>query len=79
MIDVIVYYIYSERVYFSLFNDVYISMIGQHLRELLIYINFCHFYFLNSDISLTIYVIEMIFFCVFLRFLLREVCLIVLI
>ena len=25
MIDVIVYYSYSERVYFSLFNDVYIS------------------------------------------------------
>ena len=34
MIGAIVYYSFSERVYFSLFNDVYIILIGQHLREL---------------------------------------------
>ena len=34
MIDVIVYYIYTESVYFSLFNDVYMILIDQHLREL---------------------------------------------
>ena len=30
MIDVIVYYRCSERVYCSLFNDVYIILIGQY-------------------------------------------------
>ena len=34
MIGIIVYYTYSERAYFSLFNDVYIILIGQHFREL---------------------------------------------
>ena len=34
MIDVIIYYRYSERVYFSLFNDVYLILIDQDLREL---------------------------------------------
>ena len=34
MIDVTVYYSHSERVYHSLFNYVYIILIGQHLREL---------------------------------------------
>ena len=33
MIDVIVYYSYSERVYFSLFNDVYTILIGQHFKD----------------------------------------------
>ena len=30
MLGIIVYYSYSERVYFSLFNDVYIILIGQN-------------------------------------------------
>ena len=30
----IVYYSFSERVYFSLFHEIYIILIGQHLREL---------------------------------------------
>ena len=36
MIDVIIYYRYSERVYFSLFNDIYLVLIYwyQDLREL---------------------------------------------
>ena len=61
MIDVNIYYRYSERVYFSLLNDVYLILIDQDLRELLFFIDFCHFYFLNSDISVTIYVTEMNF------------------
>ena len=31
---VIVYYRYSERVYFTLFDDVYVIIIGQYLRKL---------------------------------------------
>ena len=34
IIDVIIYYRYSERVYFSLFNDAYLILIDQDLREL---------------------------------------------
>ena len=34
MIDVIIYYRYSKRVYFSLFNDVYLILIDHDLREL---------------------------------------------
>ena len=34
IIGPIVYYSFSERVYISLFNDVCIILIGQHLREL---------------------------------------------
>ena len=33
MIDVIIYYRYSEMVYFSLFNDVYLILIDHDLRE----------------------------------------------
>ena len=34
VIGVIVYYRFSERAYFSLFNDANIVLIGQHLRKL---------------------------------------------
>ena len=61
MIGTIVYYSFSERVYFSLFSEVYIILIGQHVRELGISVYFFHFYFLNNDISITIYAIEMNF------------------
>ena len=33
MIAVIVYYRYSERVYFSLFNDISVILIGQNLKK----------------------------------------------
>ena len=33
-LDVIIYYRYSEWVYFSLFNDIYLILIYQDLREL---------------------------------------------
>ena len=34
MIGTIVYYSFSEKSFFSLFNELYIILIGQHLREL---------------------------------------------
>ena len=51
MIAVIAHYTYSGRLYFSLFNDVCVFLIGQELKKLRFFIDFFHFYFLNSDIS----------------------------
>ena len=71
VIGVLVYYRYSERAYFSLFNDASIILMGQHLRKL----RFFNFYFLNSDSSVTIYAIEMIFSESLLKVPSREACL----
>ena len=60
IIGVIVYYSYCKRLYFSLFNDVYIILIGRHSRKLRSFIDLFHFYF-NSNISVTFCVIEMNF------------------
>ena len=34
MIGTIAYYSFSKRAYFFLFNEIYIILIGRHLREL---------------------------------------------
>ena len=69
MIGVLVYYRYSERAHFSLFNDACKILIGQHLRKFVI--GFFHFYFLNSDSSVTIFAFEMIFSVSLLKVLLE--------
>ena len=61
MIAVIVHYTYSGRLYFSLFNDLCVFFIGQELKKLRFFIDFFHFYILNSDISVTIHVMRLEF------------------
>ena len=61
MVVVMVYYIYYERSYFSLSFDVYVILKGRKLRKLWIYNDLFHFYFLNTDISVTLYVIVLRF------------------
>ena len=61
MIGVLVKNTYSERAYFSLFNDVYIILIGKYFRKLRFFNDFFQFYFLNSDVSVTLHAIKMIF------------------
>ena len=50
IIAVIAYYIYSERIYFSLFNGISVILIDQSLKTLWVFFDLFHFYFLNSDI-----------------------------
>ena len=61
MVVVMVHYIYYERSYFSLSFDIQVILKGRKLRKLKIYNDFFHFYFLNMDISLTIYFIDLRF------------------
>ena len=61
MIAVIAHYTYSGRLYFSLFNDVCEFLICQELKKLRFFIDFVHFYFLNSDISFNIHVMRLTF------------------
>ena len=55
---VMVYYTYLDRLDFSLSNDIRLILINWKLKNLLIENRFCHFYFLNSDISGNIKVIN---------------------
>ena len=61
MIAVIAHYTHSGRLYFSLSNDVCVFLIGQQLKKLRFFIDFVHFYFLKSDISVTIHVMRLTF------------------
>ena len=54
MVLVMMIYTYSERSYFSLFNDISVVLTCQKLWKLFIYNRFFHFYFLNIDISVAI-------------------------
>ena len=55
MMDVILYYSYAERVYFSLFNDLYNTSDRPTFKGILSFKKKK----INSDISVTIYVTEM--------------------
>ena len=46
-------------------NDVSLKTVNQKLWKILIYYRLSHFYFLNKDISVTIYVIDLIFLGVY--------------
>ena len=61
IIDIIVHYRYFGRLYFSLFNDVCVFLIGQELKKLRFFIDYIHFYFFNSDISVTLHVMRLTF------------------
>ena len=56
---------------FLLSIDLQVSLKGRKLRTLRIYNDFFHFYFLNIDISLTIYVIDLKFSVCILKVLLQ--------
>ena len=57
----IIHETYCESSYFSLVNGGCLIKINQLLWEILIYYRFINFYFMNKDISVTIYVIELKF------------------
>ena len=57
---------------FFLTFDIQVFLKGRKLRKLRIYNDFFHFYFLNMDISLTIYVIDLRFSVYILQVLWRK-------
>ena len=59
MIVVMVCYTYLDRLYFFLSNVISLIFINWKLKNLLIKSRFFHFYFVNSDISCNIKVINM--------------------
>ena len=52
---------YSESSYLSLLNDVSLITVNQKLWKISIYYRFSYFNFLNKDISVNIYVIDLKF------------------
>ena len=66
-IVVMVHYTYLDRFYFSLSDDISLILINWKLKNLLIKSRFFHFYFLNSDISVNIKVINIKFSVRFLK------------
>ena len=66
VIGVLVYYIYSERTYLSLFN-----FDRQICKKVMIFYLSFSFFFLNSDISVTVYAINIIFSLSLLKVLLE--------
>ena len=64
---VMVYYTYLDRLDFSLSNDICLILMNWKIKNLLIKNRFFHFYFLNSDISGNIKVINMKFSVRFLK------------
>ena len=57
----IIHVTYSESSYFSLLGDICLITDDHQLWKILIYYRFFQFYFLNKDISVTVYVIDLIF------------------